>query len=360
MRTGDGIYLRKKTFWLDFRHKGQRHIKRLGKGVSLSVAKELAAVERASVLKGEAGIGGKKKKKDISFDKAAEEFLAWSKANLRPNSWRDYRLCVRQLEKSFAGMTLSAIHPFAIERHKMARKEAATVRANHEIVCLKRIFSWTKAQGLYDGENHPATVKLFEESKGRLRYLEPDEERALLDATTEPLRSLIVVGVNVGLRVRSEGLTLQWADVDLRTKQVSILGAYAKNKKRRVVPLNQPALNALAVLKSTATSDFVFARRDGRPLTTISKAFKIATRKADLLDVTPHTLRHTFGSRLGMAGVDPRTIQELGGWSSLSMVERYCHVGAAHKALAIKKLESFHDAIHDTAVSGVAPRLAQV
>ena len=33
--------------------------------------------------------------------------------------------------------------------------------------------------------------------------------------------------------------------------------------------------------------------------------------------------RHTFGSRLGMAGVDARTIQELGRWSSLAMVQRY-------------------------------------
>jgi len=358
MRTGDGIYQRKETWWLDFMHEGQRHIKRLGKGITLSVAKELASVERAAVLKGEAGIGGKKKK-DMTFDKAAEAFLSWTQANRRLNTWRDYRLCITQLTKSFSGMILSAIHPFAIERHKMNRK-AATVRANHEIVCLKRIFTWATEQKLYDGENHAASVGLFEESKGRLRYLEPDEERALLDAAPEPLRSLIVFGINVGLRVRSEGLTLQWADVNLRTKQVSIEGAYSKNKKRRVVPLNQPALAALTRLKATATGDYVFGRQDGQPLTTISKAFKIATRKADLVDVTPHTLRHTFGSRLGMAGVDPRTIMELGGWSSLAMVERYCHVGDGHKALAIKKLESFHDAIHDTVVSGVAPRLAQV
>jgi hypothetical protein len=38
---------------------GQRYQKRLGKNISRTVARELASVERAKVLKGEAGIGGK-------------------------------------------------------------------------------------------------------------------------------------------------------------------------------------------------------------------------------------------------------------------------------------------------------------
>ena len=49
-------------------------------------------------------------------------------------------------------------------------------------------------------------------------------------------------------------------------------------------------------------------------------------------------LRHTFASRLAMAGVDPRTIQELGGWSSLEMVERYTHLSPTHKAEAVERI----------------------
>ena len=62
-----------------------------------------------------------------------------------------------------------------------------------------------------------------------------------------------------------------------------------------------------------------------------------ACGKAKLSGVTPHTLRHTFASRLGMAGVDPRTIQELGGWKELKMVERYSHLSPKHKAEAVEK-----------------------
>ena len=61
-RRGDGIYLRGKTWWLDFTHDGKRHVARLGKGINRTAAGELAQVQRAAILKGEAGIGGAKRK----------------------------------------------------------------------------------------------------------------------------------------------------------------------------------------------------------------------------------------------------------------------------------------------------------
>lgn len=62
-----------------------------------------------------------------------------------------------------------------------------------------------------------------------------------------------------------------------------------------------------------------------------------ACRRAKLSGVTPHTLRHTSASRLVMAGVDLRTVQELGGWKELKMVERYSHLSPKHKADAVEK-----------------------
>ena len=41
-----------------------------------------------------------------------------------------------------------------------------------------------------------------------------------------------------------------------------------------------------------------------------------------LVGYTWHGNRHTFASRLVMAGVDLRTVQRLGGWQSLAMVQR--------------------------------------
>lgn len=40
-----------------------------------------------------------------------------------------------------------------------------------------------------------------------------------------------------------------------------------------------------------------------------------------------------------MAGVDLRTIQHLGGWKTLSMVERYTHLSPDHTRQAIERLQ---------------------
>ena len=85
----------------------------------------------------------------------------------------------------------------------------------------------------------------------------------------------------------------------------------------------------------------------------IRKPFRTACEAAGLADVSPHVLRHHFASRLAMAGVDPRTIQELGGWRSLLMVQRYMRLSPAHKAAAVEHIASpeFHNAIPKVAAA---------
>jgi integrase len=61
-------------------------------------------------------------------------------------------------------------------------------------------------------------------------------------------------------------------------------------------------------------------------------------RHAKLSGVTPHTLRHMFAGRLVMRGVDLRTVQELGGWISLNMIQRYAHLSQQHMRQAIEIL----------------------
>ena len=65
----------------------------------------------------------------------------------------------------------------------------------------------------------------MKEPPGRLRYLEPDEEGRLLAEAAEPLRSIIVIGLHAGLRVRSEALTLTWPDVDLTRGLLTVQAA---------------------------------------------------------------------------------------------------------------------------------------
>jgi integrase len=162
--------------------------------------------------------------------------------------------------------------------------------------------------------------------------LEPEEEQRLLRVAPEPLRSLILLDVHTGLRIQAVALTLKWASVDLKRGTLTVKSAYAKNCKTRSVPLNSMVRATLEQLQGTATGEMVFTCGD------VGKKFRAACVTAKLKGVTPHTLRHTFASRLVMSGADLRTIQELGGWQTIGMVERYSHLTGEHKANAIERL----------------------
>ena len=56
-----------------------------------------------------------------------------------------------------------------------------------------------------------------------------------------------------------------------------------------------------------------------------------------------YDLRHTFGSRAAMAGVDLPTLKELMGHSSITLTMRYVHPTPAHKKEAIEKLKNWEE-----------------
>ena len=350
-RRGDGIYQRSGTWWLDFLHDGRRHYVRLGRRISRTAAGEIARVQRAAILKGEAGIGGPKRA-DLTLEKAAELFMAWAEANKRRRTVRTYRQCIDRVKAAFPGRRLGEISAFDLERYKRARIEAGvTVMVNRELACLRALYNRCREWGKYEGDTPAARVKALRESPGRIRFLEAPEEAALLAAAAEPLRTMVLVGVHAGLRLASEALTLRWLDVDLKRGLVTVQAAYAKSGKTRSVPLNRPLRAALAALRERAPkgAEYVFARRDGSPYRSIRTTFQTACTAAGLKGVTPHVLRHTFASRLAMAGVDPRTIQELGGWASLKMVERYTHLSPTHKAEAVERIAQNSPTLFTTA-----------
>jgi site-specific recombinase XerD len=80
-------------------------------------------------------------------------------------------------------------------------------------------------------------------------------------------------------------------------------------------------------------------------------------RKASIEDANMHTLRHTFASHLIMQGVDPRTVQEYLGHSSIQVTEKYSHLSKSHKRQAIEVL-NFSNGI-ETKLKQIGGRLTQ-
>jgi len=82
----------------------------------------------------------------------------------------------------------------------------------------------------------------------------------------------------------------------------------------------------------------VFVGRTGERLQSGRHWFEDAVEAAELDDFHWHDLRHTFASRLAMAGVGIRAIQQLLGHKSLAMTVRYSHLSPDFQQEAVDKL----------------------
>jgi len=86
----------------------------------------------------------------------------------------------------------------------------------------------------------------------------------------------------------------------------------------------------------------VFVTKTGKPwgATAYGVRFLDACQRAGIPPCGPHTLRHTFASRLVMAGVDLRTVQELLGHKDIKQTMRYAHLSPHHTRTAMETLEA--------------------
>ncbi len=343
-RKGDGVYKRGDTWRLDCIINGRRYIRTLGRKIKRSAALDIATIKRSEIVKGIAGAG--EAKKDFDFSDAVKMYSDWVEANKAESTQRTYKQQLDNLKTEFGSLKLSQITAFAVEGYKRRRaKDDAPVCANREVERLRAVFNWMAKYAKYKGENPASKFEKIKESKGKDRILSLEEEDGLLAHASEPVRSLIVIGLNCGIRVKREGLTLEWESINFKDRTLTVEAAFAKNHEMREIPLNSVALEVLRRLKSTTPGPWVFmtrGKRKGGPwrkLKNFRTAFETARRNAKLSDdITPHSLRHTWASRLGMAGVSTKTLMELGGWSDPKMVVRYQHTSKVHRQDAVELL----------------------
>jgi integrase/recombinase XerD len=165
-----------------------------------------------------------------------------------------------------------------------------------------------------------------------------DDVERLLDAADfdqTPLsvrdRALLEVLYGTGARI-SEAVGLDVDDIDLAEKTVLLRG---KGGKERVVPLGSFAAKALCAYLVRVRPDLVrvgrgtpkvFLNSRGGPLSRQSAwtVLRSAADKAGLtVDISPHTLRHSFATHLMEGGADVRVVQELLGHASVTTTQIY-------------------------------------
>lgn len=331
------LYRRGRIWWYEFWYKGRRY--RGGVGPNKKEAEIVLGKLRAQVR--ENRFFDVRKESNQRFDSMAKEYLKYSEVNKR--SYKTDVGFIKNLRSHFGGKRLSEITAKMIEEYKIGRShQVKPATVNRELACLKHMFTmaikWHKAT-----TNPVKEVRLLREPAGRLRVLSREEEENLLTASASHLKPIIITGLNTGMR-RGEVLNLAWEDVSFEQGFLTINDT--KNGEMRQVPMSQRLTRTLRSVKKAGS--YVFCRKDGTRYGNIVKAFRAAVKRSGIRYCRFHDLRHTFATRLVMAGVDLVTVKELLGHKSIKMTMRYSHPTASHKRWAVEvlNLENTHNFPH--------------
>ncbi len=146
------------------------------------------------------------------------------------------------------------------------------------------------------------------------------------------LSPIVLLAMNTGLR-RGELLALDWNDINLPARLLTVRPENAKSGKQRHVPLNAETLGVLQRWSAqTGGVGSVFG------VASIKSSWETLLAASKIENFRFHDLRHHFASKLVMAGVDLNTVRELLGHADLSMTLRYAHLAPEHLAAAVEKL----------------------
>ncbi|GAA2523233.1 tyrosine-type recombinase/integrase [Rarobacter incanus] len=168
-----------------------------------------------------------------------------------------------------------------------------------------------------------------------------DEERAAAqDKEPHRLRrwALLELLYGAGARI-AEAHAANLADINVASATILLHG---KGNKDRVVPLGEPARDALAmwiehgrpVIAANLEpphAEALFLTPRGRRwgVRQMREAVHQACAAAGTPDISPHGLRHSAATHLLEGGADLRSVQEILGHASVATTQRYTHVTAA-------------------------------
>jgi integrase len=280
--------------------------------------------------------------------------LAWLTVHLRGKPLALINdVTIRQVAKARREQAVNAREiQRAIDADRKPPKPKLTSGAtvNRHLAQLSAILHYAHRRGWLTAV--PPIVKAPEPAK-RVAWLTRDEATGLLAELPPHLRAMAAFALATGLRETNVRL-LTWQQVD-QTRAVAWFEAdEMKAGRPHGVPLNADALQVLAAQRGQHRRwVFPVPRWETDPKTGKGRqvsdeptgkisnhAWRKACTRAGLAWLRFHDLRHTWASWHVQAGTPLPVLQELGGWASLAMVQRYAHLGSSHVAAWAGNLSS--------------------
>lgn len=270
------------------------------------------------------------RERPVLFQDAAKRYMAWAEQE-RPRSLKFRRCAMKHLLSAFGPLSLKELASEQIDAYVQARRDtgAAPGTVNRERTVLGHLFG--KARKWFAVAHNPVKdTEALAEPDGKPRPLTADEEARLLAVLSPRYRPYVMLALHTGLRL-GELRAQAWKDIDLAHGVLTV--TRPKSKKPESLPLNATARAVLASLERTGP--FVFPTMP----TKLSDLFIKYAKRAGLADVTFHSLRDTFISRLA-PDVSATTLMTLARHRDLRTTRRYLKIEEAHLRAAVNRLDA--------------------
>lgn len=260
---------------------------------------------------------------------AMEMFVDYQRAqNLADTTIRNRRSILTTFERK-TGMLVNA-DVFTLRRYIGRDEDVSPGTRRTERGALTAFYTFLQDEGLR-ADNPSTKLPVVRVPKGKPRPFTAEQIDAMLAAGAySKTRSMILLGYYQGFRVSSIA-AVHGHDIDLLGNRIRTV---AKGRKEVRLPLH-PVIAELAL--TMPRDDWWFPARQGRGghvhSTSVTDLITKAKKRAGITDekLTPHSLRHAFGSDLVEEGVDIRVVQELLVHENLSTTQIYTQVSERRK-----------------------------
>lgn len=259
-----------------------------------------------------------------------EGFLDWAEKHKAPRTYRDYKDFLQSFVNSLPApesFTVDELQPFHVQQWVDSKPSWGPTYCHNAITAVKRAFSWAAKIGHLKSSPIQALEKPTPQRRDKI--IPEDHHTQMLGiARAKACKNLLTFMWETGARPQ-EFRFVEARHFNPEINRLELPPAEAKGKKRwRRIYLSAPAAALVRELSEKHPSGPIFRNDDGVAWTpfAIDCLFKRLEKKLGV-KYSAYDYRHTFATRMLVAGLDHLTVAEfLGHANGSTLAKVYSHI----------------------------------